>query len=91
MRNFQYEAIALMDAMYSVIYPILGEMGAFKKKLNYVDCTVQVVNDDASTLWVEWGKYNCPFRDLGLSAMSTIADQIQQYYEDAREGGKNNW
>lgn len=89
--DFQSKAIELLDEMYRIIYPIIEEMGTFKMKINYVECVVQILNDDASTLWVEWGKDNCAFRDLNIFAMSTIANQIQMYYEEAKEDGLTSW
>lgn len=91
MKDFQAEATQLLEGMYSIIYPILSEIGTFKKKLNNVDCIVHVLEDDASTLWVEWGHHNCAFRDLNIFAMATVADQVQRYYEEAKEDNKTTW
>lgn len=51
--------------------------GTFKQEINFVECTVEVLKDDHSTIWVKWGKkYDCELFHLPLFAMATIADAI---------------
>lgn len=48
----------------------------FKSELNYKSCSVKLLDDDFGTVWVKWGAYDCEFNNLPITAMATIADNI---------------
>ena len=70
--SFSEKADAFVSEIQSSIYPKLP----FEKEINYVNCKVEIINDDFSTMWVKWGKDDCKFIDLPITAMATIADNI---------------
>lgn len=73
--TFSEKANELIEEMYSVVRPRLNN-GKLDKEINYVKCTVEVLDDDHSTVWVKWGQHDCKFIDLPISAAATITDRI---------------
>lgn len=54
----------------------LNKEGNIETEINYVKCSVNILTDDNSTVWVTWGPYNCSLRKLPAVALATIADNV---------------
>ena len=54
----------------------LNKEGNIETDINYTKCSIKMLNDDNSTVWVTWGHYNCSLRKLPAVALATIADNV---------------
>lgn len=64
------------DEMVNSILDQICNKLPFRGEINYISCTVEILKDDFSTIWVKWGKFDCKFTQLPIRAMATIADNI---------------
>lgn len=71
-KSFSGEA----DKMVSSILDQICDKLPFTGEINYIPCTVEVITNDFSTIWVKWGRFDCKFTELPIRAMATIADNI---------------
>lgn len=70
--TYNEQASEFINSIVTELYHVLP----YCKELNYTECSVKVLNDDHSTIWVKWGPYDCDFRSLPIYVMATIADNI---------------
>ncbi len=75
MKNYSQLASELVNSILLDIVPVLMKQ-EFISEINYVKCSVKILNNDFSTIWVKWGAYDCEFKNLPVTAMATIADNI---------------
>lgn len=75
MKNYSKLASELVNSILLDIVPVLMKQ-AYKSEINYTPCSVEIINNDFGTIWVNWGIYACEFKDLPVTAMATIADNI---------------
>ena len=74
-KNYSEQAIDMLRSIRKDIFPVL-EKGEFDKEINSHRCQVEILNNDFLTIWVKWGPYDCELRDLPVTAMATVADNI---------------
>ena len=75
MKNYSQLASELVNSILLDIVPALSK-NAFNAEINYTQCSVEFLNNDFGTIWVKWGIYDCEFKNLPITAMATIADNI---------------
>lgn len=74
--NYSQQASQLLSGIKAEISPRLP----YDKEINYHKCSVQIMNDDHSTIWVKWGPYDCELKNLPVTALATVADHIVGSY-----------
>jgi hypothetical protein len=80
-KSYGHRVSEMLHDLHQAIRPLLNTK--FQSEINYYECTVEILNDDAATVWVKWGKYDCSFDNLPVRAMATVTDNIVRSFDDA--------
>ena len=74
--SYSLKFSVLISEMTSDLSAVLSK-GAFNKEVDNTNCHVELLNVDGSPrIWIEWGRYDCPFIHLPNTPMAVIADMI---------------
>lgn len=81
--SYTQKANILLDSIVKDIYPII-EKKPFEAEINYRKCVVEILPDDFSTIWVQWGPYDCALLQLNATTLATVADNILKQNADTQ-------
>ena len=74
--SYSHKFALLISEMTADLSAVLSK-GAFNKEVDDENCHVELLNvDDSPRIWIEWGRYDCPFINLPNTPMAVIADMI---------------
>lgn len=81
--QIQFGAMDFVSRMANHIYDAFHMLNTngVSITVNYRRLNIQILEVSGSVIWIKWGKYDCPFKDLPPTAMSLIVIALQDYID----------